>query len=534
MDGPLRGLAITLAIAATVLSDEATASAQTSRPADEQRYLETPPGEKPRVVITADPELDDANSLIRYLLYSPDFQTEGLIYASSQFHWTGDGKGTEWFVPGREYSRFGVNLCPCTTWRWAPDERFIDDAVDAYAAAYPNLRLHEPDYPAPEALRSTVRWGNVEFDGDISKDTPGSDLIKSLLLDDEPSPVYLHAWGGQSTIARALKSIEEQYKGTPEWQTIRKRVISKAVIHPSGDQDDTYVRYIQPFWPEIRYREQTGGIPLAYNPQARVSEQDAAYFSPEWTRTNISQRGPLGALYRVWGDGKQMVEGDIFDYFGIAGKSEEVLRRDGYIVWTPVQPEGSFLGEGDTGTFLNLLNNGLRGYRGDSFGGWGGYAASSPGGSFASAFTGLEATVAGQAARPARAADNSFLAAAQNDFAARFAWATTPRYGAANHPPRISADGARAVSARPGQELSLRVSVSDPDKNAVRVRWWRWSEADSYAGPVPLSRTDGRGTSLTIPNEAKPGETIHLIAEATDSGAPPLTRYERIVIEVVQ
>ena len=57
--------------------------------------LETPAGRKPRVVITADPELDDSNSLVRYLLFSPDFQTEGLIYASSQFHWKGDGKGTK-------------------------------------------------------------------------------------------------------------------------------------------------------------------------------------------------------------------------------------------------------------------------------------------------------------------------------------------------------------------------------------------------------------------------------------------------------
>src|SRR4051812_18630156 len=40
---------------------------------------------KPRVVVTTDPELDDSNSLIRYLLYSTDFRTEGLVYASSQF-----------------------------------------------------------------------------------------------------------------------------------------------------------------------------------------------------------------------------------------------------------------------------------------------------------------------------------------------------------------------------------------------------------------------------------------------------------------
>lgn len=47
--------------------------------------------EKPRIIITADPELDDNNSLIRLILYSSDLQIEGLIYASSQFHWTGDG-----------------------------------------------------------------------------------------------------------------------------------------------------------------------------------------------------------------------------------------------------------------------------------------------------------------------------------------------------------------------------------------------------------------------------------------------------------
>ena len=49
---------------------------------------------RPRLVITADPELDDNNSLIRLLLYSTDVELEGLIYASSQFHWKGDGKGS--------------------------------------------------------------------------------------------------------------------------------------------------------------------------------------------------------------------------------------------------------------------------------------------------------------------------------------------------------------------------------------------------------------------------------------------------------
>jgi hypothetical protein len=34
--------------------------------------------QRPRVVVTTDPELDDSNSLIRYLLFSTDFRTTTL------------------------------------------------------------------------------------------------------------------------------------------------------------------------------------------------------------------------------------------------------------------------------------------------------------------------------------------------------------------------------------------------------------------------------------------------------------------------
>ena len=57
---------------------------------------------RPRTIVTTDPELDDSNSLVRFLLYSAEIQTEGLIYASSQFHWRGDGKGTLFSMPDRE------------------------------------------------------------------------------------------------------------------------------------------------------------------------------------------------------------------------------------------------------------------------------------------------------------------------------------------------------------------------------------------------------------------------------------------------
>ena len=165
---------------------------------------------KPRVVITADPELDDNNTLIRAILYSSDFQMGGLVYASSTFHWKGDGKGTIQYLPGREYTRLG--LCPCTSWRWATDEHFIDNIVDTYARIYANLKVHNPNYPSPAELKAKIKWGNVSFEGDYSRDTEGSNLIKSLLLDDKPGPLYITAQGGQSTIARALKSSQTYLK----------------------------------------------------------------------------------------------------------------------------------------------------------------------------------------------------------------------------------------------------------------------------------------------------------------------------------
>jgi hypothetical protein len=429
-------------------------------------------------------------------------------------------------VPNREYNRFGQNLCPCTSWRWDQRERFIDDAVAAYAEAYPNLRVHDPDYPTPVDLKSRIRWGNVEFDGDISEDTPGSDLIRALLLDDEEAPIYLHAWGGQSTIARALKSIEDEFSGTPEWPAIRAKVIRKAVIHPSGDQDDTYARYIKPHWPEIRYRQQAGGVTVSYNSQEYLSLDDAAYLGTEWIRENVTSRGPLGAFIRVWGDGRQMVPGDKFDYFGIAGLSAEALRADGYVVWTPPRPQGDYLGEGDTGTFFNLLDNGLRGYRGDSFGGWGGYARSGPplGG-----FAGLGDLPGGRTA--ARAPTHPFFAAAQHDWAARFKWAVTPTYAGANHNPVIALAGPADLTARPGQQVALAATASDPDGDAVMLKWWRWNDADSYAGEIAL-RPARDGVSLTVPRDAAAGETIQIIAEAVDDGSPSLTRYAKVVITV--
>lgn len=474
--------------------------------------------EKPRVIVTCDPELDDLNSLIRLVLYAPDMRLEGLVYASSQFHWKGDGKGTKWFVDGREYTRNGLNYGPMESWRWNPEERFIDDVVDAYEACYPNLKVHA-DYPTPAYMRSIVRWGNIEFDGDISKDSPGSDLIREKILDEVPGKLYVTAWGGCSTIARALKSIQDEYEGKSGWAELKAKIQQKVYLCMSGDQDDTFANYIKPNWPEIGVLNIRGGtVPLAYGAQNRVSEADKVYYSAEWLAQNISSRGPLGGMYRIWGDGKQMVKNDIMDYFGLSGYTADELRKMGYVVWMAPQPKGVFLAEGDTFTFLNLLGNGLRAFQDDSYGGWGGRKQPNT--------EGQTSTFVLGAADPVMP---DFVPAAQNDFAERMHWSVTAKFEDANHHPVIQAP--LSLSGKPGENLSIKAKVSDPDGDELTIKWWQF-KVGSYTGDVAVANPAEAATRFTIPADAKSGDTIHLILEATDHGTPALTHYHRLIVSV--
>jgi len=490
---------------------------------------------RPRIIITADPELDDNNSLIRFLLYSSDVQVEGLIYASSGYHWKGDAKGTKWYVPGREYARFGLDTCPCTSWRWGKNERFIDDAVEAYEKVYPNLKTHNPNYPAPAELKSKIRYGNIEFDGDISKNSPGSELIRSLIMDDKPGKLFITAWGGQSTIARALKVIQEQYEYTTQWEVIRNKVYRKVVLLPSGDQDDTYAKYIKPNWPGIEYRQFTGGPNYGYGAQLRAKPADSIYLTPLWMNENITARGPLGAIYRVWGDGKQMVKGDMMDYFGLTGYTDNQLRKMGYAVWMPVQPKGAWLGEGDDFTFMNMPGNGLRAYEDGSYGGWGGRSMverDGPGFSFALSDTSQQAMAnALSSANKSATTYPDFFPAAQQDFATRLKWSVTPKYADANHEPVVNIAGPLHLMASPGEKIRLNGIVTDPDGNTVSIKWWQF-QVGSYPNKVDIINATSTSAQVIIPKDAAPGQTIHIVLEATDNGTPALTRYQRVVVEV--
>ena len=480
--------------------------------------------QKPRIIITCDPECDDNNSLIHFLLRSNEFDIDGIVYASSRYHWKGNGTAECRHITETSYliKDFGY----ANTWRWS--EGFIEDIVDAYAQCYDNLKVHDANYPDPDDLKSVIRYGNIDFEGDYSADTPGSDLIKECILDNDTRTLYVTVWGGASTVARALKSIEEEYGTTATWETIRQKVIDKLVICMPMDQDGSYPCYIQPVWPDVRIlRKGYNGINIGYYPQLSASEDAAPYYYPAWMSRNISSKGPLGSLTRVWGDGKQMVPGDACDCFGEANKTQAELKDMGYAdCWFDTQPKGAFLGEGNANTcsWLNLIDNGLRAIEDPTWGGWAGRAiavSSDISADLNSIYVTDHDSVYDVL---------DILPVYFNSLATRYSWSVTPNYADANHYPVINAP--LTLNAKAGKTISVKATATDPDGDKLSLKWIQF-KVGTYSGDVTISNDSKATAKVYIPSDAQPGQTIHLILTATDDSELPLTRYHRVVITVI-
>jgi hypothetical protein len=444
--------------------------------------------ERPRVVVTSDAEIDDQCSLVRFLLYANEWDIEGIVTTSSQYRWQGH--------------------------KW-PVDRWYEPYLAAYAQVQPNLAKHDPAYPTAAFLRARTVLGNAGAEGDMAAPSPGSDLIVRALLDRaDPRPVWLQAWGGVNTIARALRTIEERH---PERMA---EVAAKCRLFLIWEQDDTYQRYIRPVWGKLGLltiiSDQFEAI--AYRWKQAQPAALHGYFEGAWMRAHVlRQRGPLTALYHA-------------------------------------HENGDFRSEGDSPAFLHTIPTGLRNLESPDWGGWGGryvrvrentwldpvpvpgyaYPDGRWSGENAWGRASLRPESTSTPAQRARYFEpmTRWTAALQNDFAARAAWCVLP-YAEANHPPVVALAHAHDLVAAPGATLTLSARGStDPDGHALDFRWWQDEDADTAETKLVLAGSDRLETSFAIPADASVGDTFHVICEVTDRGTPALTRYRRIVVTV--
>jgi hypothetical protein len=473
---------------------------------------------KIRTIITSDGEIDDQDSFIRMLLYANEFNIVGLVYSSSQWHYKGDDKGTRFIS---EMKNTAALYGEKTSLRW-PGTDWMEGLIDKYAAVYPNLLLHSKNYPAPDGLKSKIRVGNIDFEGEMAKDTKGSDFIKQILLDKDESPVFLQIWGGTNTVARALKSIEDNYKGQFGWDSIYQLVSAKAMLYAVLDQDATYKNYVAIHWPNIKIMYNAHQFwCFAYPWPQLVDTQLQTTLRGKWFGEHIKQNhGPLLSAYFVWGDGQKLV-----------GDSEHV-QGDTAIARKFKYGVNDFISEGDSPAFLYLIDVGLRNMEDASYGGWGGRMVKSKENPnrWEDGKTVTDFNPYKQKADEAYP-QTRWIQELQYDFAVRADWCVKD-FAHANHAPVVHLVHSNSLKAKNGAIIQLNGTAIDPDNNSISYRWWQYAEAGSYDGKINIQHPNEKKAAFTIPKDAKPGQTIHVILECKDNGVPSLTRYQRVVVQI--
>jgi hypothetical protein len=450
--------------------------------------------DKSRVLVLTDieNEPDDAMSMVRFLTYANHYDIEGLVATTS--------------IHQRR--------------RVAPQR--IRKIVEAYGKVRNNLEKHEPGFPTAEFLWDRISEGLPVYGMDgvgEGKDSPGSELLIRAVDKDDTRPLWVTVWGGPNVLAQALWKV----RVTRSAEEL-KRFVAKLRIYTISDQDNSGP-WLRKEFPDLFYITSPGfnaggayhhatwsGISGDYF-HGRFTGADFSLVTNEWLDLNIRRKGPLGAEYPRW----------------------------------------QYLMEGDTPSFLNLINNGLSDPEQPDWGGWGGrYELYTPR---------LQKWHLQPETRPfwANAEDEvlgvdgrwhtdnhatiwRWRQAYQNDFASRMDW-TIKRYDQANHPPVPKLGHTNRLTVKPGECINLSAEgSSDPDGDALSYEWFYYNEAGTFPAssarsgqPVAIQNFDQPKAWFIVPTSRvmPPGiGTMHIILAVTDHGTPRLTRYRRVIVDV--
>lgn len=241
--------------------------------------------EKPRVLVLTDissmesgvREPDDAQSMIRFLLYANEFDIEGLIACA--------------------YGDSGIH------------PEYIRRIVDAYGEVCANLQKHDSSYPSADRLYPLIKSGNpgigMERLGE-GQDTEASEWILSAVDKEDDRPLWILLWGGALDLAQAVWKARKT-RSREAFEAFQ----AKLRVYAIGDQYDGAGPWIRENFPGIFYITNYASFRGMY----RFGEQNLA--DDAWVKKNICENhGALGALYPVynggdpWGEVHGIKEGD--------------------------------------------------------------------------------------------------------------------------------------------------------------------------------------------------------------------------------
>lgn len=463
-----------------------------------------PAGQRHRVILITDAGGDPADSqnIVRFLLYSNEFDVEGMIAASS---W--------WVRPGWPPPRNEVH------------PEIIQERIEAYGKVRENLLKHAKNYPTNDYLLSRVAASTngygMEGVGD-GLSTPASKLIISVVERPDPRPVYIVVNGGSNALAQALWDYRKAHREA-EVDTF----VSRLRVFDNTGQDDAGAWMCHEF-PNLFY--------------VRSATQSQCFMGPSGPDGIEPFDGP-----RVWGRSQlDWIEANVRNDHGPLGSLYPQRMVNGRFL---------FMEGGGAALWLGLAHKGLSDPEQPAWGGWGGRFTSGKRFDVTAAPPRVwetehkwrhwsmyeEAadvwsdggTVFGGTCAPLWRWRQAYL----NDFQGRMDWCVKD-YKDANHNPVAAfrgdlGDAIVRLKAKPSERIPLDASASrDPDNDALEFRWFVYPEAGTYRGAASINRDKEKVAELVVPQDAA-GKQIHVILEVKDlNPIVSMFGFRRIVIDV--
>jgi len=428
-------------------------------------------------------EPDDQESMVRLLVYANEYDLEGIVATTS------------------------------THLRNQTRKDKIEALARDYGQVKPNLDKHAPGYPTMNYLLgiTTEHLPLFSMDGvGEGKDSPGSELLIKAVDKADQRPLWVTAWGGINCLAQALWKV----KATRSEEAVRQ-FVSKLKVYSISDQDFAG-QWIRNNFPEIFYIV-----------DASAGDSWFEYYKATWT-------GISGDRFYKNGPG---LHNELVDNPWLAMNIQENHGPLGanYLKF-------DYIMEGDTPSFLGLINNGLGWCISPAYGGWGGryelYRSYAEKGKIWTSSVNTQDEIVlpdGRKEASNQATIWRWREAYQHDFAVRMDWNIAGDFKKANHNPVLSLNGnsGKAIATamlKAGERVQLSAKGSiDPDADQLTYRWFIYREAESFTGTLDLNDPTSEELSFDMP-ELKIGQALHLILEVKDSGSPSLFSFRRVVL----